>query len=440
MKHLNNYREFIVIYVKKVKEIIFWIMYKILLKLVASNHNEPELNSELKESNDGESNNSIWFFCSTIGELNACSSFIDKKYSENKVVFITDRVFYKKSYLDKYPNASVFEVKIESSTIDLLLNRYSPQEFYICEIPCSPNDAPCRFPYETLRAIKNAGAKMYLINGWLYQYDPACMQDKIERFLFSRYYIQMFDGITVQAESVKNLLVEKGAEEDRISVTGNMKFDALYTPEVYANNDVSEYLVKKLSKTKHVVVAGCLINEFEYEQVAKAFSEVLMVFPEAVCVFAPRHPEKKNQLDFIEKILNENNLTYEFKSKITNPVDFNKEILILDTLGELKVFYSVGAVCYVGKDHNVLEPLFLNKKVIVPDGWNKQYPSYPVFDIVNKKGLITVYKENKLGHDLIRLMQNDLQNSDIKKTLAVLSGATERNLRFIKSIDSKIGS
>jgi 3-deoxy-D-manno-octulosonic-acid transferase len=430
-----------VIYVKKIKEMIFWFMYKIILKLVSSSRNEPKLNSELLEnSNDDGPEESLWFFCSTIGELNACSSFIDKKYAKNKIVFITDRIFYKDSYLDKYPNASVFEVKSENNQIELLLNRFSPQEFYVCEIPCSPNDAPCRFPYEILRAIKNAGAKIYLINGWLYQYEPACMQDKIERLLFSNEYIQMFDGITVQAESVKNLLVEKGADKNRISVTGNMKFDALYNPEIRGGNSVSKYLIKKLSETKHVVVAGCLINEFEYEQVAKAFSEVLTVFPDAVCVFAPRHPEKQDQLDFIEKILNENNLTYAFKSKIESSENFNKKLLILDTLGELKRFYSIGSVCYVGRDHNVLEPLFLNKKVIVPDGWNQQYPSYPVFDIVNKKGLVTVYKENELGNDLITIMQSDSKNVDIKESLEVLSGATERNEKFFKSIDSKIGS
>jgi 3-deoxy-D-manno-octulosonic-acid transferase len=266
------------------------------------------------------------------------------------------------------------------------------------------------------------------------------MQDKIERLLFSNEYIQMFDGITVQAESVKKLLVEKGADKDKISVTGNMKFDALYNSEVYTSNNVSEFLIKKLSETKHVVVAGCLINEFEYEQVAKAFSEVLTIFPDALCVFAPRHPEKQDQLDFIEKILNENNLTYDFKSKIERPEGFNKELLILDTLGELKRFYSIGSVCYVGRDHNVLEPLFLNKKVIVPDGWNQQYPSYPVFDIVNKKGLVTIYKENELGNDLITIMQSDTGNVDIKESLKVLSGATERNERFFKSIDSKVGS
>ncbi|BBB28759.1 3-deoxy-D-manno-octulosonic acid transferase [Neptunomonas japonica] len=427
------------IYVKKIKEIIFWFMYKFLLKMVSSNYDEPELNSDLQESSNGVEE-SIWFFCSTIGELNACSSFIDKKYAKTKIVFITDRIFYKDSFLDKYPNASVLEVKSESSNIESILNRYSPQEFYICEIPCSPNDAPCRFPYEVLRAIKKSGAKIYIINGWLYQYEPACMQDKIERFLFSRYYIQMFDGITVQAESVKDFLVEKGADKDRICVTGNMKFDALYNQKIYTRDNVSEFLIKQLSKTKHVVVAGCLINEFEYEQVAKAFSEVLMVFPDAVFVFAPRHPEKQDQLNFIEKILNENNLTYEFKSKITNLVDFNKKVLVLDTLGELKVFYSVGAVCYVGRDHNILEPLFLNKKVIVPEGWNNQYPSYPVFDIVNKKGLVTVHKEKELGNDLITLMQSGSQNFDINKALVALSGVTERNEKFFKSIDSEIGS
>jgi 3-deoxy-D-manno-octulosonic-acid transferase len=430
-----------VIYVKKIKEMIFWFMYKIILKLISSKHNEPKLNSDLLKSNtiDGYEE-SIWFFCSTIGELNACSSFINKKYTENKIVIITDRIFYKDSYLDKYPNASVFEIDSERNQIALLLNRFYPKEFYVCEIPCSPNDAPCRFPYEALRAIKNAGAKLYIMNGWLYQYETACMQDKIERFLFSSYYIQAFDGITVQTESVRDLLIEKGADKDKISITGNMKFDAFHNKEMHISNSVSELLIKKFSKTKHVIVAGCLINEHEYEQVARAFSEVLTVFPDAVCVFAPRHPEKQDQLDFIKKTLDTNNLTYAFKSSLVGSECFDKRVLILDTLGELKIFYSIGSVCYVGRDHNILEPLFLNKKVIVPDGWNRTYPSYPVFDIVVKEKLVTVSKNNELGGDLITIMQGKSESRDLKMALSFLCGATERNEKFFKSIDSSVGN
>lgn len=439
----NHYRAFIVIIVRKIKELFFWFIYKIVLKLISilNDDNEPKLNSSLPESNyDNESLEIAWFFCSTIGELNACASFIDKKNKIMKIIILTDRIFYKDSYLEKYPNAKVFEIKSAGSQVQHLLRTFPPKDFYICEIPCSPNDAPCRLPYEVLRAIKNSRAKMYIINGWLYQYKPSCTQDAIERLLFSSDYIRMFDGITVQTESIKKLLIEKGGDKDKICVTGNMKFDALDNPEISSSNIVSTVLIEYFSKLEHVFVAGCLINELEYKKVASAFVEIVKVFPDAVCVFAPRHPEKEDQLNIIEKVLIENNLSYIFKSELEGVESFNQRLLVLDTLGELKNFYSVGTVCYVGRDHNILEPLSFNKMVVVPDGWNSQYPSYPVFDIVTKHNLVTVHKENELGNDLVIIMQNKTLNKDFKKSLYVLRGATKRNEDFFKSINSKIGN
>ncbi|WP_051222281.1 3-deoxy-D-manno-octulosonic acid transferase [Neptunomonas japonica] len=430
-------------FIEKTKEIISWYVYKIILKLISSRKKNDSSVSSLTKLDDYFRNDTerfAWFFCSTIGELNACSPFINTKYESERIVIITDRIFYKPSFLAKYPKAIVLDINNSDGEIHEYIKKFTPDYFYMCEIPCSPNDAPCRFPYEILKAIKAAASGMFIINGWLYQYDPSCMQDKIERLLFDKSYIRMFDGITVQTVAIKELLINKGADSNKVEVTGNMKFDAPGDDFLTTHDVVSVDLICKLKQCKNVIVAGCLINENEYEKVIKAFSEVLEEVPEAMFVLAPRHPEKKEQLGAIVSLLEKYKISYNFKSWLSNASSFNGKVLILDTLGELRSFYSAGRVCYVGRDHNVLEPLFLDKEVIVPDNWHTKYPSYPVFETVLRNGLITLHTENELGREfLLKLQDNSLNKKDYKNSLEGLSGATQRNEEFIKKIRTMNG-
>ncbi|MGY8870333.1 MAG: 3-deoxy-D-manno-octulosonic acid transferase [Pseudomonadales bacterium] len=425
-------------FIEKTKEIISWHVYKLLLKIISSVKNNDKDHLGLTKLDDYSCNANekfTWFFCSTIGELNACSPFINVKYGTEKIVIITDRIFYKTSFLTKYPKAVILDINNADNEMSEYIKKFTPDFFYMCEIPCSPNDAPCRFPYEILRAIKSAASGMFIINGWLYQYEPSCTQDKIERLFFDRSYIRMFDGIAVQTEEIKELLITKGADSSKVEVTGNMKFDALNDNSLNKLDITSEELICKLDLYENVVVAGCLINEAEYEKVIKAFSEVLKELPEAIFVLAPRHPEKKDQLDAIVKLLKKYQISFNSKSKLESASDFNSSVLILDTLGELRNFYSTGRVCYVGRDHNVLEPLFLDKRVIVPDNWHTKYPSYPVFETVLRNGLITLHTENELGCEfLLQLKDKSLDKKDFKSSLKELSGATKRNEEFIKKI------
>lgn len=433
-----HFRELMNKYFKKIKEAVNWSLYVLFLKLVSlrKSKNKHDVNTTLiKDYSLMQHDDVFWFFCSTIGELNACAPFINRKYMNGKVVILTDRIFYKSSYLDKFPDSLVVEVNSDDNQISSLLKILVPNDFYVCEIPCSPNDAPCRLPYEILREIKNKKVNMFIINGWLYENEPACIQDKVERYLFRTQYFDIFDGIAVQTNEIKRRMVEIGADSKKIEVTGNMKFDAINNLATTAHDAISNSLIATLMKHNNVIVAGCLIDEDEYRKVTKAFVDVLIGTPDAVYVLVPRHPEKNEQLEIITKILSEYGMSYIFKSSILKITDFNHQVLILDTIGELRNFYECGSICYVGKDHNVLEPLFLGKKVVVPDGWNKKYPSYPVFDIARENGLLAIDSEDSLGVLFSEQLRNNIDKSnEVKTCLQKLSGATIRNDSFINKL------
>ena len=273
-----------------------------------------------------------------------------------------------------------------------------------------------------------------MVNGWVYGYQPACRQDSLERAWFTSDYLKLFDLFCVQTEAIKQKLVASGAEEKKVIVTGNMKFDSLGDKSTRTRDMAGEILLKNISEPDvDVIVAGCLINAEEYQLIIESFIKVIEKKPNCKLVIAPRHPEKPEQIQIIVSLLNQAGISYILRSKFAHAENFDAQVIVLDTFGELKAFYSIATVCYVGRDHNVLEPLTFGKPVVVPTSWHDQYPSYPVYDITRKKEII--YPVNK--HELVDRLEwfltgkNANNENQIAALLGDLSGATEKIVSLV---------
>lgn len=373
----------------------------------------------------------IWLFVSTIGELNACESFIKSLTSSHNLVFLTDRFFYAPSYLDRYSNAIVLEVS-DTANLSEVASDMPPRYIIVCEIPCLPNDAPCRFSYEALYNIKRVSrAPVYLINGWAYKYAPSCRQDRLENSLFESDYIGLFDRFFVQTKDVKSYLIVKGASASAIEVVGNMKFDSLSSTAPNLPCEVSQHLVRSYHNTEApVIVAGCVTDIWEYKVVTAAMSHFALGCPDTRFVIAPRHPEKPEQIAALMTLIDQAGLEGKQKSKLSCD-DQPPQVLVLDTIGELRAFYAASDICYVGVDHNVLEPLAFGRPVTVISGWNSTFPSYPVFEVLSSEELLLVCDSD---NDLALQWQRHIGDSaeDVKQSIMKLSGASKKTLEGLK--------
>lgn len=135
---------------------------------------------------------SLWVFASTIGELNAIDPLlrdIVARCPGLKLVLISEHTHYRDSYLARYPTAEFCVTRGHSRDAAVLAEHYPPQLLIVAEIPCWPSDAPCRFSFAFLRAAQRAGARIALVNAWLYRYPPPSRMDAIERRLFQRDYL-----------------------------------------------------------------------------------------------------------------------------------------------------------------------------------------------------------------------------------------------------------
>ncbi len=378
----------------------------------------------------------LWVFCSTIGELNACRPFIDYLNTKpQQLVLLTDRDCYKESYLKHYPDAIVVELTGEINDRKYLCKKLQPSLLVVCEIPCALHDAPCRFSYSLLRAVKNANKPAYLINGWLYGYEPSSRMDTIEKALFDRDYIASFDKITVQTKHVRDSLVAKGADPGKISVTGNMKFDSIINERPDTHDAITTEIVDSLINIDNpVFVAGCISDLSEFSQLLGLLNNLKNRHRDLIAVFAPRHPENQELMKNINSMLDDSGLSYRYKSRMESPDIKDTDLIILDTIGELKAFFYSGDICYMGQNHNILEPLSFGKPVFTINGWESTYPSYPVYQIAAEKELIYCcegYAE--MGGLMSQILNNHLFNksNNIAQHMKEMEGAINRSLSFI---------
>jgi 3-deoxy-D-manno-octulosonic-acid transferase len=161
-------------------------------------------------------------------------------------------------------------------------------------------------------------------------------------------------------------IIEIGANPERVTVTGNIKFDQS-PPEV--TREEKEVLLRNLdlhpgqpifiAGSTHRGEEGCMLN---------VFNRLSPEYPDLVFILAPRHLERLGE---IEIMLKRHKIPWKRKTKLGAAGRREKaSVILLDTLGELARLYSIGTIIFVGGSlakvggHNILEPLFFKKPVL----------------------------------------------------------------------------
>lgn len=383
----------------------------------------------------------LWVFVSTIGEVNAIGPLLrelTRRHAELQLVLLTDRSIYRESYLAQFPQAEVIEIGASGAPAASLARFRPPHLFVVAEIPCLPADAPCRLPFGYLYAARQAGARLALVNGWLYGYTPSCRMDDIERRLLGASYLQLFDVLCVQTETVAARLREAGAPANRLHVTGNIKFDAMQgTARPWQDTRSPQTLHSIEQSGRPVIVAGCVTDEDERDLVLDAFQSLLPIQPGTLLVLAPRHPENPDVMRNLHTTLQARHLAYRCRSAAADhAVEPGLQVLVLDTMGELRDFYARASVAHVGRDHNVLEPLAFGKPITVRPHWDGTYPSYPVYLLTHEHGLLTeaAEKEGLARAWAEALTRSATRGQQIHAALLPLTGATSACSRALSAL------
>jgi len=261
------------------------------------------------------------------------------------------------------------------------------------------------------------------------------------KFLVERFFTRALEDAELflaQTPEDAARLVAMGAPENRLQVTGNLKYDAeLPNPGEFAawlENQV------RIEERWPVLVAGSVAAE-EEEAVLAAYDIVQRQWRRALLVLAPRKPGRFDGACAIAAT-DGWNVVRRSRLDLEGTLDENADVLVLDSIGELGGIYSLADAVFVGSSlvpgggHNILEPAWFSRPPVFG-------PSMENFrDMANQflaaQAGIQVKNSQQLGKIWVQLIEDDALCKRMGRAARELSeknrGATARALDCIAAV------
>lgn len=289
--------------------------------------------------------NSIVFYGVSVGEINALENLIKRAKGtfNNPIVVCTGTVTGQEIAKKKLGEIADFITYFPYDfpfCIGHFLNKVNPKVVIVAETELWPNFA---------RLVRNRGINLMIINGRIS--DRTYNSYKKLSFFFKP-ILQNYTKILTQSNRDNEKLISIGANPETTMVMGNLKFDI-------AKKDCDFEL-----GNGRIIIAGST-HAGEDELFIPIFTELKKDFEDIKLLVAPRHPERQNA---VKKLIEATGLNWGLRSN--NDRFDNKDIIMLDTMGELGKAYALCHFAFIGGSfnktggHNPLEATVFEKPTI----------------------------------------------------------------------------
>lgn len=297
-----------------------------------------------------------------------------------------------------------------------------------------------RFPLIIFEA-KKRGIKTVLVSAALA--NNYYLSEGMERAMFFEFY-RYFDKIgAVNQEAVDNYL-KIGSSPSVVSLAGDMKFDLERNAGFEAKREVIKNELA-LSPEDFILVAGS-IHPREEEIVLEAYARVRKFFPALKLVLAPRYAKHLRSMG--QKIASLG-LGYLLRSRANRERNSDGKVILLDTFGELNIFYSLASMIIIGNSifphdkfglgQNIAEPLLYQKPVFFGKYMNKWRQitgilktAWPGFEIENAQQLFDGIRFIKDNPEIIRNFEDKC-----RQIIGLHKDAAEKNFSLIAGLLTK---
>jgi len=170
------------------------------------------------------------------------------------------------------------------------------------------------------------------------------------------------DQVIAQTQLDADRIISMGFDPTRASVAGNLKFDVSIPSDL---NLQAQSIRAELFSNRPVWIAAST-HENEEELVLDAHERILTEFNNCLLIIAPRHPQR---FDKVADLCIKRGFNVVRKSSNVERREVT-QIFLLDTLGELQLYYGCADFAFVGGSlvpaggHNMLEPASMGVPII----------------------------------------------------------------------------
>lgn len=384
----------------------------------------------------------IWIHAVSVGEVLAAQPIVTElkqQYAERPVFVSTTTETGQRLARERLKSASgVFYFPLDSSgAVRRALRGIRPAIVIVMETEIWPNFL--REAYEAGVPVVFANARISKRSFARYRRWKFLLEDFFTEAL---HYASLF---LTQTQEDAARLTEMGAPEERIFVTGNLKYDASPPGLGLFGSWLAEQI--KTQERWPVVVAGSVVSG-EEEAVLAAYDAVQRQWRRALMILAPRKPDR---FDESSRLAVEAgwNVVRRSRLDLAKSLDENTDVLVLDSIGELAAIYSLADAAFVGGSlissggHNILEPAWFGKPPVF--GRSMENFSEMAEQFLAANAGVQVSNGPQLGKVWVQLIENDTLRERMGQSARELSsrnaGATARTMTHIRKIlDARQGS
>lgn len=413
----------------------------LLFKMLTSKRYRSGLNQRLGITTDRVSNKpGIWVHGASVGEVITAKSIIeriDEEFPEWET-FISATTNTGLSVAEKkFSDKAVFYFPADLSWITKkVLLKKRPSFILLIELEIWPNFLISAYKKNIPVIIVNGR----ISNRSLMAYRAISHISKDFRNSLTNDMNTYCARTEIDAQRFRDL----GIPGKQVFVTGTMKYDNIPT-------HIDENISRKLANSFHIidndlVLIGGSTHEGEEEILIRVFKRLNEAFPNLRLIIAPRHIERTGDVSrLIQKMGFIPVLKTQLEASDYNWQNTKKEIILIDTVGDLGKIYSLANYVFVGKSlvpsggQNMMEPAGLGKPVVFgPHIFNFKEEA----DLLLKNDAAKMVETE---NELFKAIEFFIKNPEAAKEMGLEAqkvvnekrGATEKNIEIIRKILGK---
>ena len=381
----------------------------------------------------------LWLHCVSVGETNAARPLV-KALKENfpdyrlviSTTTLTGQTLAKEIFADVAELVVYFPFDWKF-TVRRALKQIKPSVVILMET---------ELWFNFIRESHKSGARVFIVNGRLSEKSVA-RYGLIPKTM--RRILHHVDLALMQTSADMKRLLGLGLRGTKVRVTGNIKFDQDF--------DDSESDLTGKWRTRFGIagdaplIIAASTHAPEEAWILQAFKETRANFqanPPRL-LLAPRHPERFAE---VENLIKESGFSWVKRSSAISENDKTAEIILLDSIGELRSIYPLAEIVFVGGSliphggQSILEPA-ISARAIITGSYTTNFAEI-VKEFLAQNALLQLPKtaEKEVAAKLAAVFTELLKDREkrehlAKNAFAVMKknrGATAKTVEHIKAV------
>lgn len=378
----------------------------------------------------------VWLHCVSVGETNAARSLVEALKTtlpNHRLIVSTVTRTGQKLARSIFADTAecVFYVPFDWKwTVRRALRRFEPKALLLMET---------EIWFNLIRETHKNGGRIAIVNGRLSE-RSFTRYGKIKKFM--KRILGYLDLALMQENPDATRLMSLGLRASKVKVTGNLKFDHdldeqenALTAELRERFGISADAPLIIAASTHAPEEKWLIEAFK--DVWKSSREKLPRL-----MIAPRHPERFAE---VAEIIKATGFTWVRRSEKKSGRDRVAEIILLDSIGELRAAYPLAEIVFVGGSliphggQSIFEPAAAGTAIVT--GPHTANFDAAVKEFLDKEALVQIERvSDKDAVSKVAAALNALLSSAEKRNtlganaLEVMNhnrGATHRTIEYI---------